>query len=649
MPARQPCYRTVPYAFGILLLFAATGISRADVLCPRVTTAHNADVSDLTRFRQDHRWRDKTGEDLAIAVWQYLCDRETGLYHMNTVNDGPDPWSEYSTVRDPIKLLNVYNVGYCGIFGPALDGVFQGIGFSRGRAFGVPGWNHCTTEVGYGGGWHYFDLDVRGALRKPDGSIASVAEAQQNRELWVDPACPIEPFFPKDRDRARVFEIYRDSRIDYFYRWFQAGHVMDFRLRQGESLTRWWRPQGGRWHHQEAYNRGFVRKLLEQPPRGYKSNHPEFSIWTQGNGRWEYQPDLTRASSDFTDGVHTVENLKPGTEGLRRIAAGHGQATFEVFSPWIITARINDLDDPHDDAEASSITLDAGCPLALHVSRDQGRSWQPVATVAPGSATVDLTRWVQGSYGFLVRLQSAGQAGELVLRSLRLETWVQVAPISLPRLAQGRNRCTYALGDRYGRLTRPMFVLPNVADPEDLSEYVVQLPEDYDLQRKTARIRGDVILKLEPPAGYLIDWFTPGACFTTHQNQAAADTDNRIAFAVGKPTDFVEIYRADVPTWVNHWRYQWDQDVRLDQPAEAAFVRYTGDPGLNVIRATVHLRPLREPDRALRITHAYRVQGELVEKRIQLPDAGDYTIDVPGKPENVFIRMEVPSRRTHGQ
>jgi len=75
----------------------------------------------------------------------------------------------------------------------------------------------------------------------------------------------IEPFFPKDRDKARVFEIYRDSRIDYFYRWFQMGHVMDFRLRQGETFTRWWRPQGGRWHHLDAYNTDdtLVEKVVE--------------------------------------------------------------------------------------------------------------------------------------------------------------------------------------------------------------------------------------------------------------------------------------------------------------------------------------------------------------------------------------------------
>lgn len=629
----------------LLLLLPLAAVASADVLCPRITSEHNADTSDLKRFRQYHKWQDKNGQDLAIAIWQYLCGKETGLFHMNTVNDGPDPWGEYSTVRDPVKLMNVYNVGYCGIFGPTLDGVFQGVGFEKGRAFGVPGWNHCTTEVWYDGGWHYYDLDVRGALMKPDGTIASVAEAQTNRDLWVNPQRKIEPSFPKDHNKARVFEIYRDSRIDYFYRWFQMGHVMDFRLRQGETFTRWWHPQGGRWHHQEAYNKGFVRGLLQTEPIGYKSNHPDFSVWTQGNGLWHYQPNLTDASSDFADGAHSATNLEPGKDGLRLKAAGTGEAVFEIFTPWIITAKINNLDDENDDAEASTVMLDAARPITVLLSLDHGKTWDRVATAREGTASLDLTKWVKGTYGYLFKLQAAGRSNDLALRAMTIRTWVQVAPISLPRLAQGLNKCRYELGDRYNRVTMPMFVLPNVADPEDLKKYVLDMPQDYDLDRKTSRIRGDVTLKLEAPASTLIDWFTPGACFNTHQNQGAKNTENRIAYAVDEPTNFREIYKANVPTWVNHWRYQWDEDVRLNEPAKTVFVRYTGNPGVSVIRATVHLVPKKPPQKAIQVTHAYKVGGKLVETVVELKQPGDYTVNVDGEPKNIYIRMAVPSRR----
>jgi hypothetical protein len=84
------------------------------VPCVRVTSEHTADTSDLQRFRQFAPWRDKTGNDLALAIWRYLCDYETGIYHFFEVLDGSDPFDEYATVRDPLKILNVYNMGYCG-------------------------------------------------------------------------------------------------------------------------------------------------------------------------------------------------------------------------------------------------------------------------------------------------------------------------------------------------------------------------------------------------------------------------------------------------------------------------------------------------------------------------------------------------------
>ena len=258
--------------------------------------------------------------------------------------------------------------------------------------------------------------------------------------------------------------------------------------------------------------------------------------------------------------------------------------------------------------------------------------------------SVDLTQWVKGTYGYLLKLQTVGNVGQLALRSVKIETWVQVAPISLPRLASGKNHCRYELGDRYGKLTRPMFVSPNAAIPEDLEKYVVAMPKDYDRQRKTARIRGDVVLRLEAPAGATIDWLTAGACFTTFQNQAARDTDNRIAYAVGTPNDFREVYRANVPTWVNHWRYQWDEDIRPASPVTVVYLKYTGKPAVNVLRATVHLRPDKKPSTALQITHAYQVGDRLVEKVVNLNRPTDYSINVDGQPKNIFLRMAVPSQ-----
>ena len=628
-----------------LLCLTGAQVCRAKVLCVRVSSEHTADTTDLGRFRQFSQWKDKTGNDLALAIWRYLCAYETGVYHFNEVLDGPDPFDEYATVRDPLKILNVYNMGYCGIFGPVLDGIFQGVGFEQGRSFGLVGWNHCATEVWYDNAWHYFDMDVRGVLLDDRGVAVSLEEAQHNRSLWVSPPRRIEPFFPNEADKGRVFDIYHDSPVYRYYRWFEGTHTMDVYLRQGESLTRWWAPQGGRWHHLPRYSREkWVRDLVLTPPVGMKPNHRDFSPWNHGNGLFHYAPDLTASYTDFQDGVCSVGNLAPGAEGLHLIRTGSAEAIFEVTTPYIIVARINDIDDPNDDAEASVVTVEALRPVALAVSLDHGLMWRPAATVSGGTRAVDLTPLVKGTYGYLLRLSTSGDEGQTAIKTLALDTWVQVAPISLPRLKKGENHLRYEAGDRYGLATIALPVRPDTSRPQDLAKYVVTMPDNYDPQRNTARILGDATLCLAAPAGTKIAWLTVGAAFRTHQGDQAVKTDNRIAYAVGTPESFQEIYRSKVPTWVSHWRYNWDNDIRLDRPADVVYVRYHGDPGLNTMRACLHLLPPTPPSTDLRITHTYNLAGRRYDKTVDLPKPGGYTIWCEGDPENLSLTLAVPSQ-----
>ncbi len=635
-----------------ILLFAVVMVAfqsvdgEARVVCPRVTSEHNADLSDWKRFRNFHQWKDKSDRELALAVWKYLCDYETGVYHFNEILEGEDPFNEYATVRDPQKILNIYNMAYCGIFGPVLDGIFQNIGFEGGRSFGIDLWNHCATEVKYGGQWHYFDLDVRGLLLDEEGEVISLQEAKEKRTLWVDPPKPIQPFFPNDPDKNKVYEIYRDSRVNYNYRWFEGSHTMDYVLRQGESFTRWWTPQGGRWNHRPRYNKTpWIIELILREPKGMKPNHRHFTRWNHGNGLFQYAPNLTDSSTDFEDGVYSVKNLEPGPKGLQFINDGEAEAVFEVFTPYIIVAKINDILDESDDVEASQIILQPDVDITLSLSMNQGRSWEVIKTVEnDGSQCVDLTRWVKGSYGYLVKFSMRGDAGQTALRSMEFDTWVQVAPISLPRLKQGINRLRYDIGDHFGNSTEPVLVKPNTADPDDLKNYLLKLPDHYDPQRHTNRIRGDAVLHLRAPKGKMIRWLDVGATFRTHQGDNAVQTDNRIAYAVNEPEAYQEIFKAAVPTWVNHWRYNWDSRVVLDQPAKDVFVKYTGDPGLNIMRACLHVEPKQPTSTRVIITHGYRIDDDFKTETVRMDEVGEYTIQCDAEPENTFITIEVQSK-----
>lgn len=628
-----------------MFTFGNSVISRARVTCIRVNSEHTADTTDLKRFRQFSAWKDKSGNDLARAIWKYLCGYETGLYHFNEILEREDSFDEYATVRDPLKILNVYNMAYCGIFGPVLDGIFQGVGFEQGRSFGVELWNHCATEVWYGNGWHYFDLDVRGVLLDANGTVVSLDEARRNRDLWVNPQAKIEPFFPKDNDKNKVFKIYRDSKIHYYYRWFEGSHTMDFYLRQGETFTRWWTPQGGRWHHLPRYNKTkWIKDLIQTKPLGMKPNHRDFSCWNHGNGLFHYAPNLSDRSTDFEDGVYAVKNLAPGKEGLNIIRDGRAEVIFEIFTPYIIVAKVNDTNDLNDDTEASVITLNAGLPTDFFVSLDQGLTWQATGHAkSDETASIDLTSMVKGTYGYLLKLRTSGVKGEKAVKSLTVDTWVQVAPISLPRLKKGTNHLKYETGDSYGSVTVPLLVRPNTAEPSDLKKYLVDMPKDYDPKRDTSRIRGDAIFRLAAPTGMNIAWLSIGATFRTYQGEQAKKTDNRIAYAIGLPEDFKEIYKSSVPTWVNHWRYNWDTDILLDKPAEVVYVKYTGNPGLNVIRACLHLVENHPKQTHIRIVHGYVIDGLLHHKAINLAQPASYTVNCDGDPENVFIEIGVPS------
>jgi hypothetical protein len=280
------------------------------------------------------------------------------------------------------------------------------------------------------------------------------------------------------------------------------------------------------------------------------------------------------------------------------------------------------------------------------VSLDHGLTWKSARKIQPGpAASIDLTALVRGTYGYLVRFTTTGRAGTTAIESLNIRTWVQVAPISLPALKKGKTTFHHDTGDRYGRQTIPMLVTPNTADPNDLAKYVLQMPQEYDPGRHTSRIRGEVILRLTAPPHARISWFTIGGTFRTHQGEHAKQTDNRIAYAAGQPHGFQEIHRSQVPTWVNHWRYNWDGDVVLPEPAQVVYVKYTANTGLNTIRACLHLLPERALKDDLKIVHAYRVNGQLRTTQKSVTAPATYAVDCDAEPENVHVKLEVPHSR----
>ena len=626
----------VAFTLSVFLVAASTA---ADVRAPRVISAHNADGYSMKTFADFHRWRALADDERAWEIYKYLVDTRTGLFHMNEVREGSDTLSEYATIRDPVKLLNVYGYGYCAIFGPFMAGVCEEAGIGPARSLILADWNHVLAETFYKDRWHYLDVDVRAAFRRPDGTLASFEESRTDPGLWVNRG---PQFFPND-DLEHVRKVYEATPFYCHYGFHQTGHTMDYVLRQGETFTRWWTPQGGRWHHLPAYHKSdFMRRLIEKEPRGPAPNHRHFTVHNYGNGRFVYRPNLTSASTDFADGVYDSQNVVTARTGLSVKDDGTGYAVFEIRTPYIIVPKVGQLETTEDDCEASVVEIDA-TDASLSVSLDNGFTWQPVASV-DAREQFDLTELVAGTYGYLLRIELKGVPGSAEVRKLGVTTWVQVAPAALPSLRSGRNRMEFRSGDHYGLASRVVAVCSDTSKPDEFRKIVVRMPDDYDPERKTGRIRGEVIAKVTPPPGSQIAWFTAEGSFRTHQQKAATQTQNTIGYAVGTPRDFVEIYRSEMPTDMGHWHYNAAREVQLDEPVDRLFVRYIGDPAVNNFKIYAHC-----VDKALKsaspvvITHTWTENGAERTHRVELPGTGAYEIVAGTDPVDKSIEIAVPS------
>ncbi|MCH7685597.1 MAG: hypothetical protein IH899_02770 [Planctomycetes bacterium] len=458
--------------------------------------------------------------------------------------------------------------------------------------------------------------------------------------LWTPESSP--RFFPMD-DVAKVREIYAKTPLRHRYGVHTSSHTMDYVLRRGETFTRWWNPQNGRWQHHPSYHKKeSLIKLLETEPKGPKSKHASFTMHTHGNGRFVYQPNLTEQSTDFADGVYDSANIRPGKMGLTLEKAGEGFAVFEVRSPYVIVPVVGDLKKTDDDKHASVIELN-GKGVTASLSRDNAATWEPL-TINKQPAIVDLTKRVAGTYGYLLKIRLKGNPDEVVLSSLKMTTWVQLAPASLPSLRKGVNRMVFRSGDHYGLQTRLVEYRSDSSDETSFFKQMVIPPSEYDPKHRSRRIKGSFVVRASAAPGTKIAWFSAGGSFATFQKQAAGNTRNSMAYSVGGPTNFKEFYRAEIPRDVEHWHYNAAREIRLEEPAETVYFRYMGDPAVNNVRIFAHcIENKPRPVPAVKITHTWRENGERKTFSTTLEKPGSYEIHVEGDPVDESIELSVPS------
>lgn len=566
----------------------------AEVLSPRVTQGDSPDPYNLSTIVRHPSWKDLSDADFARAVFNWLTDAHHGL---RAVERGPwegtDKVAEFGQVSDPLKTLAVYGYGDRRALHGAFAAIWEASGRGRARlAETVDG--KLVAEVEYGGAWHGFDVAARDVIAQPT---------------------------TKPRYHA-----------------VPASHTLDFALRRGERFTRWWRPQGERWHCTDAEAKDAkLRKDWDAAPRGPKLDGTSLIA----HGQFVYEPQWQQNAADFEDGVYNSDNVDVTASGLTLVKPGDGFVIFEVHSPYIIVPEVGKLEDLKDDKDASVVELDAA-EVAVSYSRDYGATWLTLETKT-FPAKLDLTAQVAGGYGYLLRIDLKGQPGKSIVKSLKIATWVQVAPGLLPAVHDGTNSFSLKTGDAEGRPTFPVVIDASTADENAFLRPVIRPPKEFAPGHPQRRVIGPFTARVAAPPQTRIAWLTIGGSFAFDPQETRHAA---FGYSLDRPSDFQPIALPELPADQSHPHYHVDATLRLDAPAPTVYLHGEGQPALNQFRATAHC--LRDQPRAaapLRITHRWTSAGTPREHTVELTDRGEYEFDAGTDVVNESIEFFVPSGR----
>jgi hypothetical protein len=216
---------------------------------------------------------------------------------------------------------------------------------------------------------------------------------------------------------------------------YQTGHRALFSLRPGESLVR------------EAGNRGLHVNMDRSPGwGGLKARAPEKDLayleeflpgyrgGVVGNGVHRYAPDL--AAGGLAAGSEVYQNLEAGGSPALHLKAGGspGVAVVPMSSPYVyLGGRLR----------VKAVRRSAEDRVAVSISTDNGRSFSPLwsaGETGTSEAVVDLSGRVLRRYAYWLRVElTSASPGGAGLEAFVVESDIQHAPRTLPRLGRGRN------------------------------------------------------------------------------------------------------------------------------------------------------------------------------------------------------------------
>ena len=427
-----------------LLVVLAALNSEAQVYSPKVLAKDQPDSTDLRRLAESIYKQSgaRTPRGRAEAIWRFfLTDGRfvaPGFWYHIAGWAYEEPVGE---TLDPLKLLNSYGFGLCYQIAPVLESVWEAGGFEDARVWFLTG--HTVAEVYYDGGYHHFDSDMLGYTTIGNGPaaksrVASVRDLEKDGSIITskltgpkqsDPARTPSPWYPADVRAGAIpglAEAFTTTSDNWLFPYQRApqGHTMDFVLRPGERLIRYFQPErAGLFHLPYKWTgedwQEFPREIAQYAIRTADGPASQKDARRWATGKIEYRPPISTAAS----------------------------AVYEVRSPYVII-----------DAEFEMGVTPASAQQAVEVetSIDEGLTWTAAAALPPakhgcwraGPAVLTQSSHgrrtaVSGTYGYLVRVTVPPGVR---VDDLLLTTRFELNPRTLPALKVGRNELAFTAG-----------------------------------------------------------------------------------------------------------------------------------------------------------------------------------------------------------
>jgi len=650
---------------GVMLL-CGTGGMQAQVYSPKVLAQGQIDTTDLKSLAQGiyKNAHAVTEREKAEAIWRfYLTDGrfvKPGMFYHIPGWAYEEPKGE---VLDPIKLLNSYGFGLCYQDGPLLEATWDAGGFKHTRAWFLTG--HTVAEVFYDGQYHYYDSDEMGYTTLGTGSfkdnpVASIQQLEADPNLMlsklkspkeVKPGAVDNPWYNADvraagiGDTASMFTT--KNNYVYAYRRYPQGHTMDFVLRPGERIVRYYKQPDSKLFYLPYKNDGKDWKefpqdyggslLVNNGPHSEKDNR----LWS--TGVIEYQPNVESGS----------------------LAHAAKQVVFDMPSPYVMIGAKFSMKVALASAEQK---------LVVETSTDTGHSWIEAASLtgpysgvweaepkAIASSQHGILNAVAGRYDYWVRLTLNGAGGTIKhsVSDLKLATIFEFNPRTLPMIVPGKNVLNFESKDEV-RHVLPVYPgqAQDFANQFHNIMYASESGQGY--LQNTADNTGEMIFKLSSDGAGELAGFDAGGRFLDLTGGLAPDKLTAETRKITPwPVDSKAVQTASL-AWSEQpngpWKVLWSYDPKIAWPdgktvnqvlrwpevdrsvrdlhgaAKPIYVRYQfRNLAVDDIRLATIIRPPSSASK-LMITHSWSEDGK----------PGQFTEEVDGSKSKTY-QFDVPT------